>query len=230
MGEQYIETYRGCRIYYLTPPDVVAAVYHSPCITGFFIKKSALKQRIRDMFVGPIDPDPDEKPADGLLAQIVAEVKNWFTQNIRGWVQTWGQIINNVVTNVTKYVTNITKTFKEYVTNVYNNVTKYVTNVYKTFNEYITNVTNVTRKYITNNITNVTKYVTNIIGASTEWVDGRILGVKAYVDQRIAAIDTVGFFKNPFVYISGVFAVRALVRETNMIKSFLEGFEEGLEE
>ncbi len=44
----HVGTYLGCDIYYRTPPDTPyeEGVYSSPCITGFFFKKSAVKKRI----------------------------------------------------------------------------------------------------------------------------------------------------------------------------------------
>ena len=44
MGETYIETYLGCKIYYTT--EVSGGTYYSPCITGYFFEKSAVKKRI----------------------------------------------------------------------------------------------------------------------------------------------------------------------------------------
>ena len=48
MAITHVETYLGCKIYYYTPPDVPyeEGVYSSPCITGFYFKKSAVKKRI----------------------------------------------------------------------------------------------------------------------------------------------------------------------------------------
>ena len=46
MGEKHVGTYRGCEIYYLTPPDVPKAVYMSPCISGHYFKRSAVETRI----------------------------------------------------------------------------------------------------------------------------------------------------------------------------------------
>ena len=73
MGEYFVETYRGCEIWMLTPPDYPDDVYHSPCVAGYFSKKSAVKRRICEKTGGtwvdgkcttpaPPPPPPDEEP------------------------------------------------------------------------------------------------------------------------------------------------------------------------
>lgn len=46
MAITYVETYLGCDIYYVTPPDVSQAIYRSPCVTGDYFKISAVWKRI----------------------------------------------------------------------------------------------------------------------------------------------------------------------------------------
>lgn len=69
MGEIYVGTYMGCNIYRLTPPDVPEAVYHSPCVVGYYYKESAVRKRICQGRDGtwvdgecefPPEPEPDE--------------------------------------------------------------------------------------------------------------------------------------------------------------------------
>lgn len=69
MPEQLITVYLGCPIYYVTPPDVVSAIFKSPCISGYYYKISAVKKRICEGQGGIWDgilctfeaePEPDE--------------------------------------------------------------------------------------------------------------------------------------------------------------------------
>lgn len=46
MGITFVETYLGCDIYYVTPPDAYEAIYRSSCIVGDYFKISAVKKRI----------------------------------------------------------------------------------------------------------------------------------------------------------------------------------------
>jgi len=149
-----------------------------------------------------------------LIAGTVTDLKIWVRARIASAIDA----VDWVVNNITKYVTNVYKTVKEYVMNVYNYVTEHITNVVNNITKYVTN------KYITTN-----EYITNVIGVSREWVDNQLAGLRAHMDAKIAALDTVGFFKNPLAYVSGVYAAASLARENKIVESFLEGFEEGLE-
>ena len=150
-----------------------------------------------------------------LIKSAVSGVKDWVDARIQDTIAGLTQIYN---------------TFKEYTTNIYETVNEYVTNVYNNVNENITNVVNNVTKYVTNKYISTTEYITNIIGASTEWVEGRLVDIKTYVDDKIGSLDPTGFLQDPPTYISGVFSILGLAKETKMVESFLSGLIEGLDE
>lgn len=152
---------------------------------------------------------------NSLIGSSISNLKYWVNARISDAISSIRKVYNY---------------FYEYVTNVYNTVEKYITNVYETINKYITNVYETTKKYITNVYNTTNSYITNVVGASREWVDTRFVDMKAYVDSRIALLDPTGFSTDPFAYISGIFSILGLAKETKMIESFLAGFEEGLAE
>lgn len=174
--------------------------------------------------------DPPEDPEEGLFAQVVAALKTWIMENIQPWLESWGRVVNNWITNVVEEITNVYNYVTENITNVINEISEYITNVYNTVEEYITNVSN----YVTENITNVhntvNEYVTNIIGVSEDLLADRITGVTAWVVDFFKMMDPIGFLKDPKGYITGVWNLLIDPWAHKLVKSFWEGFEEGLEE
>ena len=150
-----------------------------------------------------------------LIKSAVSGVKDWVDARIQDTIAGLTQIYNTVE----EYTTNVYETIEEYVTNVYNTVEEYTTNVYETVEKYVTN------KYYTTE-----EFVTNIIGASTEWVEDRLVDMTAYIDDKIGSLDPTGFLQDPPTYISGVFSILGLAKETKMVESFLSGLIEGLDE
>ena len=296
MGEQYVETYRGCEIYRYTPPDVPETVYGSPCIVGQYFTISAVRKRIcaatgglwvdgactaappppeppppadylaetyRDveiwwiaslnMFraqvsagyvaVGLTLPEvraeitrilefltPPEDPEEGLFAQVVAAVKVWVLENMPDWVLEWGTIVNNWFTNTYQTLQNTYNNFVEYVTNVINNSYEYVTNSYNYWTEYITNSYTYWTEEITNVFNNTYNYITNVIGVTQDILDKAIADNREWMGNFAKLMDPQGFLKDPVGFINAAFALQGEIANNLAVKSFWEGFEEGLEE
>ena len=296
MPEIYIETYLGCDIYYYTPPDVSEPVYSSPCITGWFKKKSAVRKRICEKQGGtwedgvctfvpePPEPPPDEphieevyrgveiwhqpisgtftaqvapgylaagwtlqecrvdvdrvlallnppeEPETGLFAQVVAAVKAWVLQNMPDWLLEWGRVVNNWITNVVEEITNVYHYITEEITNIVNNTYKYVTKVYKTFEDYVTNVYNYVTKEITNVYNNTYQNITNVIGITQQVLDKAIADNREWAVNFFKLMDPTGFLKDPLGTVKAAWFFWASAADEAVVKSFWEGFEEGLEE
>lgn len=102
MGEKYVGTYRGCDIYYLTPPDVPDAVYYSPCISGHYYKMDAVKKRICQKDGGTwvdgaceFPPEPEEPE----LIETYRGVEIWWKPAINAY---WAQVaVGNVAVGAT---------------------------------------------------------------------------------------------------------------------------------
>lgn len=148
-----------------------------------------------------------------LIASAVTELKPWVRARIASALDAVDWVINNI----TKYITNVYKTFEEYVTNIYNTVEEYITN----------NITNIT-KNITNNITNINEYITNIIGITQDALDQGLADNREWMRNFWKLMDPTGFLKDPLGTVSAAFAIWSLAANNLAVKSFWEGFEEGL--
>ena len=143
--------------------------------------------------------------------------------SFKSWVN--ARIIDAVdsIRKVYNYVSN-------YVTNVYNNVSNYISNTYNTFKDYITNVYNNVTKYVTNKYITTNEYITNVIGASIEWVEDGLADNREWMRNFAKLMDPQGFLKDPIGYINAAFSIQGEIANTLAVRSFWEGFEEGLEE
>lgn len=150
-----------------------------------------------------------------LISSAVTDLKIWVRARIASAIDA----VDWVVNNITEYVTNVYKTVTEYVTNVYNYVTEHITNV----------VNNIT-KNITNQITNITENITNVVGASREWVEQGLAENRDWMRNFGKLMDPQGFLKDPWGYISAAFQIQRTIAGNVAVKSFWEGFEEGLAE
>ena len=86
MGETYVETYLGCDIYYTT--EVSGGTYFSPCITGYYFQKSAVKKRICTSQGGTWDGSKcsfePEEPEEDTYIETYLGCKIYYTTRIVG--------------------------------------------------------------------------------------------------------------------------------------------------
>jgi len=174
--------------------------------------------------------NPPEDPEEGLFAQVVAAVKVWVLENIQPWVESWGKVVQNFVTNTVEAITNVVNNITEEITNVLNEVNNYVTNVSNTVNEYVTNVSHYLTEEITNVFNTTQEYVTNIIGVSEDSLLEKILGVRSWVLGLFAVLDPQGVLKDPLGYVGAAFDTLIAPWGEGIVTSFWEGFKEALEE
>lgn len=219
-------TYRGIEIWHIVAVDVWTGQFPDGYVAAGFSLELCM-QAIDDRYEWL---EPPEDPEEGLLAQVIAAVKAWVLANMPDWVLEWGRIVNNWITNTTEYITNVVNYITEEVTNVYNDVTKYITNVYKTFEEYITNTYNYWTEEITNIYNTTEQYITNVIGVTEEWVNNVVADNRDWVRNFFKLMDPTAFLKDPMGTINAAFALQRKIAEEAFIRSFWEGFEEGLEE
>lgn len=150
-----------------------------------------------------------------LINKSLETFKFWVNKAIQSAIDA----VNWVITNVYNFIDNSINYIDEsinywgdqitqYITNVQNTYNQFITNVNNTYNDFITNVTNVYNQYTTNNTYQTIQHITNIIGV----------------------LDPLGFLKDPRGYITGVFNLLIAPWSHGLVKSFTEGFEEGLEE
>jgi len=150
-----------------------------------------------------------------LIAGSVTDLKVWVQNRIASAIDAVDWVVKNVI---------------NYVTNVYNTVKEYVTNVYNTVNEYITNVVENVTKYVSNVYNTTNQYITNVVGASTEWVTQKLQENREWTTNFFKLMDPGGFLKDPLGFINAAFAIQGEIVNNLAVKSFWEGFEEGLTE
>ena len=76
----------------------------------------------------------------------------------------------------------------------------------------------------------ITQNVTNVVGASIEWVTEGLAKNREWTINFLKLSDPFGFLKDPMGYINAAFNVFINPWGHGIVKSFWEGFEEGLEE
>jgi len=173
---------------------------------------------------------PDEEPPEGLFAQVTTAVKAWVLANLPDWVLEWGKVINNWITNTYETIQNVYNNFVEYVTNVYNNTYETISNVFNTFKEYVTNVYNYVTENITNIYNNTYEYFTNVVGVSQEILDNTRASIISFINDRLLNYAPQGFQSDPEKFIQDHAEERYHSMLEEAIRSFWEGFEEGLKE
>ena len=157
------------------------------------------------------------------MKSLVQGLINAALYNFKYWVN---NAIKAAIGAIDWAITNITNV----VNNVYNTVKKYTTNVYNTTKQYITNSYTYVTESITNNISHVNENVTNVIGASKEWVGEQLRDERAWTRSFFKLMDPTGFLTDPIGTIKAVFTLQREIAGHAVVKSFWEGFEEGLEE
>ena len=203
-GDYLAEVYRDVEIWWITS----ISAYRAQVAVGYVavgVTRTLVRAEI-DRILGALYPPED--PETGLFAQVTAAVKAWVLENVPGWVLEWGTVVNNLITNVVENITNVYNDLSEYVTNVYNNVTEQITNVFNdTYN-----------------------YVTNVIGVTQEILDRGLADNREWMTNFAKLMDPMGFLRDPLGYIKAAFAVQGEIANNLVVKSFWEGFEEGLAE
>ena len=140
------------------------------------------------------------------------EIWNWMKSLVQG-------LINKSLATFKYWVNAAIKSAINAVDWVVTNITNVVNNVYNTVKKYTTNVYNTTKQN-----------VTNVIGASREWVGEQLRDERAWTRSFFKLMDPTGFLTDPIGTIKAVFTLQREIAGHAVVKSFWEGFEEGLEE
>ncbi len=224
--DSLVETYRGVDIWW----KVDLELYWAQVATGYV----AVASTLAEMYVS-IDEileflEPPEDPADGLFGQIIAAVKVWvkkvmpdFLQPVYDWVDSlfaagrdaWESLIadiNTVIVDVNASLTSLA-------TDVRDRWDTFTTETLPTIFSTITHKVGEVRDALIQAQLDLISYMIKGLADMTSYVDGRIL-----------VWDPIGFLKDPAGYITGVWNMLISPWVEGVMKSFGEGFEEGLEE
>jgi len=296
MGEKYVETYRGCDIYYLTPPNVSEAVYSSPCIVGLFYKIDAVRKRICAatggtwvdgdcLDVEPPEPPgpqepyleevyrgveiwwvpaisafraevapgyvavatslieireqiddilaflyPPEDPEEGLFAQVVAAIKAWIDPIITPLKVAWDSFITYTWPALGDALEDMGDAWDVFKTETLPGLTGMLTTLRGRWDVLWTDT-----------LPNIRAAIAAKGAEFQAALDKKAADLRAALDKGLAEnrewmtnfaklMDPMGFLKDPLGYISAAFQVQRAIASQTVVKSFWEGFEEGLTE
>ena len=141
-----------------------------------------------------------------LLGDIWGSITSWVMSYVASAIAGIQRIVNNVWNTFVTYVTNSYNYWTQVIQNTINNIVQYVSNTYQYITQNIMNVVN-----------NTVQYVTNVVGVTEKWVT-----------DRIAGIDTVGFFRDPLGYIRAAFTQFIAYYVFSAADSFAKGLEAGI--
>ena len=150
-----------------------------------------------------------------LIDRAMETLKDW----VRPYVKTAIDALRRVHQTFTTVINNAYTTVNQFFSNVYNNVTK---RIYQT----ITNV----NKFVTNQITNVSNFITNVTGVDMAWVRQQLIDERSWLRNTLKLMDPMGFLTDPLGHIRAALDVQQQIAQATIVKSFWEGFEEGLAE
>jgi len=223
---EFIETYREVDIYWLPTLEI----YWAQVAVGYTATGGTLDEiktnidEILDFLNPPEDPD------EGLLAQIIAWVESLFDTIVTPLSVAWDNFITFTWPALGSVLTTLGDEWDSFKTTTLITITDTLTalgDMWDVFtDETLPGILDTVDEKLGILHDAVLEDLTDLGTA----IDTKLTDLGTYIDDKVAEIDTVGFFEDPVAYISGVFAMVGLLRETSIIESFLEGFEEGLEE
>jgi len=294
MARTHVETYRGCEIYKLTPPDSEGTTYGSPCVTLLYKTVNAVRKRICQgqgwswidgtcVEPGPPEPPPPlepyleevyrdveiwwvpalsmfraevtpiysavgwtlpvirenidaileflyplEDPDAGLFAQIVAAVKAWFEPIFTPLSTAWDSFITYTWPELGVALTELGDKWDAFKEDTLPSITGALTQLGDRWTVLWTDT-----------LPGVWAGIEAKGAELRAVIDTKVANLKAALDQGLAdnrewttnffkLMDPTGFLKDPLSYISAAFGIQRLIAETLVVRSFWEGFEEGL--
>ena len=318
MPEILVETYRGCKIYKYTPPDVPETVYGSPCIVGQYFTISAVKKRICEATGGswvdgtctappppptlpfpcpvcgflfdtkaalqahiasrhldkPIEVyrgveswwsvslnmfraqvevgyvavgltlpiirasideildflNPPEDPLEGLLAQVVAEVKAWFEPIWAPLSSAWDSFITYTWPALGASLSNLKASWDEFRTKAWVDLTAAFTSLGARWDAFTSGTLPGIWDAITAKGAEFQAALTNKAAELRAALDQGLADNREWMGNFAKLMDPMGFLKDPVGFINAAFALQGEIANNLAVKSFWEGFEEGLVE
>ena len=174
--------------------------------------------------------NPPEDPDAGLFAQIVAALQVWVNEVLGDSLQPIYDLIDAVLAAAGTYADDLFTAAGTLIDDVSAELASLAAEV----GDQWDNFTTVTLPGILEDIeakaAEIEEAIDTKIAEFQEAIDQGFVDMSTYIDKKVAALDTVDFFEDPPKYISGIFALLGLAKETGMIESFLAGLLEGLEE
>jgi len=271
MAKTIIETYRGCEIYRLTPPDSEGTTYGSPCVRLLYKKISAVRKRIclgdhwnwidgtcvspgppppptyeephvaetyrdieiwydpaTDLYTATITSEdtasmtsraavrewidetleylyPPEEPSGGIFAQVVAEIKAWFSPIWTPLKTAWDTFITETLPVITGALTTLGDRWDVFRTETLPSIWDTITARVSELNAAMDQARVDRDAAIREKAVDLRDVIDEKAAALHDVIDERIGDLTSYIDDKVADVDTVGFFEDPLGYIASVF-------------------------
>ena len=222
---KYIDPYRGQDVWFNYLIEVYWAI-----VEGKYTLQNDSEVGLHRDIDDTLDILYPPAPGGSILSQLFNETKAWVTSNIRGWVEQWGQVYENVTTYLGDTLNYWGDQINQYIDDSITYWGDYIAEQFVDARTYIDDSINYWGDIINNTGDNITKVYKNTIGASFEYVNEQLADTRAWMENAFTLMDPLGFLQDPLGYINTAFGVQQEILGLDMVESFLEGFEEGLQE
>ena len=173
---------------------------------------------------------PPEDPLEGLLAQVVAEVQAWFSPLITPLQNAWSSFWTSTWPAWTASFNSLKASWDEFRTRAWVDLTTAFTGLGASWDAFWTKT-----------LPDVWAAITAKGAEFQAALNKKASDIMASLEQGLAdnrewmgnfakLMDPQGFLKDPVGFINAAFAIQGEIANTVAVKSFWEGFEEGLQE
>ena len=221
----YVDLYRGQEVWF----NYIIEVYWAN-VEGKYLLQNFTMSGLTSDIDDTLDILYPPAPGGSILSQLFNETKAWVTSNIRGWVEQWGQVYENVTTYLGDTLNYWGDQINQYIDDSITYWGDYIAEQFVDARTYIDDSINYWGDIINNTGDNITKVYKNTIGASIEWVNERFQIERDWTTWHVGEVVPEGFVGDPEGYIKSITENFVEYWIFGAITSFGEGFEEGLAE
>jgi len=220
------ETYRDVEIWWVTSLNMfraqVAAGYVAVGLTLPIIR--AAIDEILDFL------NPPEDPLEGLLAQVIAAVKAWFEPIWAPLSSAWDSFITYTWPALGASLSNLKASWDEFRTQTWVDLTAAFTSLGARWDAFTSGTLPGIWDAITAKGAEFQAALTNKAAELRAALDQGLADNREWMGNFAKLMDPQGFLKDPVGFINAAFALQGEIANNLAVKSFWEGFEEGLAE
>jgi len=174
--------------------------------------------------------NPPEDPLEGLLAQVVAEVKAWFEPIWAPLSSAWDSFITYTWPALGASLSNLKASWDEFRTKAWVDLTAAFTSLGAKWDAFTSGTLPGIWDAITAKGAELQAALTNKAAELRAALDQGLADNREWMGNFAKLMDPQGFLKDPVGFINAAFALQGEIANNLAVKSFWEGFEEGLEE
>jgi len=174
--------------------------------------------------------NPPEDPLEGLLAQVVAAVKAWFEPIWAPLSSAWDSFITCTWPALGAALTRLGDSWDAFTAETLPKLTGALTNLGDRWDTLRTETLPGIWAAITAKGAEFQAALTNKAAELRASIDQGLADNREWMGNFAKLMDPMGFLKDPIGFINAAFAIQGEIANTVAVKSFWEGFEEGLAE